>query len=105
MRGSHTFYSKDYALYFNKLFKDPTFVRQVKEKWSNILPIWKDCIPKYIDEQYARIFRSAKRNERMWSQWHQVNKYPETSYEQLVAKMKDSFKEQLSFMDEQIKQW
>ena len=41
----------------------------------------------------------------MWSQWHQVNKYPETSYEQLVAKMKDSLKEQLSFMDEQIKQW
>lgn len=32
LRGSHAFYSKNYALYFNKLFKDPTFVRQVKEK-------------------------------------------------------------------------
>lgn len=103
--GNHTLYSKDYALYYKYLFKDPFFVRQVKEKWISIYPVWKESIPDYIDKLYTIISRSAKRNEQLWPNWHQVNKYPETSYEQLVSEMKTSFTEQLAFMDEEIQQW
>lgn len=96
--GKRLFWAKDNALYYKYLFKDPVFVNRVKEKWTEYKPIWEEKIPKFIDDQYRLIYKSAKRNELMWPDWI----VPADSYEQSVEQMKDAFMQQLNWMDEQI---
>ena len=96
--GLRTFWAKDYALYYRYLFRDPVFVNRVKEKWAEYRPIGEEKIPKFIDDQYRLIYKSAKRNELMWPDWI----VPADSYEQSVEQMKDAFMQQLKWMDEQI---
>ena len=97
--GLKVFWAKDNSLYFNLLFKDPVFINRVKEKWDRYKKVWSEQIPKYIDEQYNKIHRSAKRNEMIWPDWI----VPSSSYEQSVQEMKETYITQLNWMDEQIK--
>lgn len=96
--GLEVFWAKDNSLYFNMLFKDPVFIKRVKEKWNKYKKVWSEQIPNYIDEQYHTIYRSAKRNEMIWPDWI----VPASSYEQSVQEMKEAFVTQLNWMDEQI---
>lgn len=102
MFGNKYFSTTESALYFCYLFKDPQFKQLVKEKWNDYKSIWRNDIPKYIDEQYALIYHSALRNEKMWPEWHELNQYGIKSYRDVVLDMKQSYSEQLEWMDSQI---
>lgn len=97
-----TFYSKEEALYYHQLFKDPVFIERLKEKWKNYKPLWEKEIPQFIDSQYDAIHKAAERNEILWPDWHPVNSYPSKTYKQCVEEMKDAFVRQLNWMDYQI---
>lgn len=97
-----TFYSKEEALYYNQLFKDPVFVERVKEKWNIYKPLWEKEIPQFIDSQYDAIHKAAERNEILWPDWHPVNCYPSKTYKQCVEDMKEAFVRQMSWMDQVI---
>lgn len=102
--GVRCFLCKEDAMYYKQLFKDPVFVDCVKEKWNRYKTNWKKEIPTYIDRQYDYIHRAAERNEVMWPDWLELNKYPYVSYKQLVEDMKSFFITQTDWMDEQISQ-
>lgn len=102
--GVRCFLCKEDAMYYKQLFKDPVFVDCVKEKWNRYKTNWQKEIPMYIDRQYDYIHRAAERNEVMWPDWLELNKYPDVSYKQLVEDMKSFFITQTDWMDEQISQ-
>lgn len=102
MYGTKKFWANKTTLYFNYLFKDPAFVAIVKSKWRKYKQDWMTKIPLYIDEQYEKIYRSALRNEKMWTKWNGLNYYGIKTYEEIVEDMKSSFMEQLQWMDQQI---
>lgn len=97
------FLCNETSLYYGKLFKDPYFVNRVKEKWNQIMPVWKNSIPKYIDNYCKILARSAKRNEQMWPDWYSGNHYPDKTYEEICSDMKESFLKQIDWMDTSIK--
>ena len=98
LKGKKKLYVND-TWYFQRLLKDPIFVQRLKEKWKEYIEKWKYSIPSYIDEQYTLIRNSALRNEVMWNDWSYVNRYPQISYDQLVKEMKETFIEQLEWMN------
>ncbi|MBR1639806.1 MAG: CotH kinase family protein [Treponema sp.] len=102
IRGTKRFFAKP-SFYYAQLFKDPSFVNKVKEKWLEYKPIWEERIPLFIEEQYELIHRAAERNETMWTDWNPVNNYETKTYEQLIKDMKNSFFIQLEWMDSEIK--
>lgn len=102
IRGTKSFFAKS-SFYYAQLFKDPSFVNKVKEKWLEYKPIWEERIPLFIEEQYELIHRAAERNETMWTDWNPVNNYETKTYEQLIKDMKNSFFIQLEWMDSEIK--
>lgn len=101
--GTSHFYCTKTALYFENLFKDPYFVKRMKEKWAEYKPLWLDRIPKFIDSQYQLIRRAAERNDKMWPEFCPETKADEKSYEQNVMEMKEAFIKQVEWMDESIK--
>lgn len=100
--GTCVFYTKFNSSYFSFLFEDSQFVKRVKEKWNSYMPTFETRIPGYIDGVVTEIRRSAYRNEQMWPDWHSINEFPETSYDELIADMKNSLMEQLYWMERQI---
>lgn len=102
LNGTKKWTVKNTALYFPQLFKDPIFINRLKEKWGIYRKCWEERVPNYVDQLYQQIHRSAERNEQMWPNWHNLNKYGKISYKQLVDNIKDSFLVQLQWMDEQI---
>ena len=90
------------AVYFPQLFKDPIFIARFKEKWNIYKTLWKEHIPNYVDQLYLQIHKSAERNEQMWPEWHKFNKFGEISYKELIDKLKESFIEQVEWMDKEI---
>ena len=96
--GVKKFYVQETGFYYRQLFKDAHFVSRLKEKWSIYKLIWEECIPNFIDVQYALIHNAAERNETLWTDWC----YPEKTYQQVVQEMKEAFLIQLAWMNEQI---
>lgn len=100
--GTKKWSIKDSAIYFPQLFKDTSFIKRLKEKWANYKSVWVEKIPDYVDQLYQNIHKSAERNEQMWPKWEKGNKYGRISYKELVDKLKESFLEQLEWMDREI---
>lgn len=93
---------KDYSPYYRCLFGDSFFVKRLKEKWAEFMPILRVRIPEFIENEYIMIENSARRNELLWTDWHPVYDYPNKTYSQVVDDMKRSFISQLLWMDQQI---
>ena len=95
--------AKESALWLEQLFKDPLFVARVKEKWEVYKEIWRTVGVDYMDKQYHRIYKAAKRNYYMWPEW--VGLYRDLSYEESVEKMRQSIIRRIAWMDERISTW
>ena len=95
--------TKEEALYLPRLFKDPLFVHRVKEKWNIYKPIWENEGLRYLEEQYKRIYKSAKRNDSMWPEWH--GNYSKMTFEKAVEEMHNALIYRIKWMDERIQKW
>ena len=96
----HGFLIKDNAFYFPLLFKDPVFVNRVKERWSNYKDKWKEDIPKFIEQQYNMIRKSALRNEFMWKDWLPNDYF--SNYDESVRYMLAWYNDHVEWLDGQI---
>lgn len=95
--------TKESSLWLEQLFKDPLFVTRVKEKWDVYKKIWRTEGIDYMNNQYDRIFKAAKRNNTMWTEWCWA--YQDMSFEESVEKMRQSIIHRIEWMDERIGAW
>lgn len=92
--------------YYGALFKDPQFVKRVKELWpefkSNMLGNDKFTgITDYVDSLYNASAYSAARDAKLWGKiWS--SSYPTYTVEEQRDRAKGDLSERLKFMDEQI---
>lgn len=90
------------AVYYSRLFSDPTFVSRVKELWklrkSNF-----DAISSMISAKAAVLKTSAELNIELWPLTNQhVNGDEQLSYEDAVTRMKTAYENKLSWLHAQI---
>ena len=99
-----TFAAKD-ALWFGELFKNPSFVQKVKERWSLLNPSLRKVVSS-IDDAGNNIYQSSLLNDEMWSlRGHRsANDDEELSHEESVLKLKNAYLFRLDWLDEQIQQ-
>lgn len=97
-----TFCIKD-ALWYGQLFKDPSFVKKVKERWALLKPSLEE-VADVISETGDYIAESSYLNEEMWNR----NNYESWSGDETllfmdaVLKMKESYLYRLNWLDNQI---
>jgi CotH protein. len=98
----NTFAIKD-ALWYDALFKNPTFVAKVKKRWSLLKPSFENVVTS-IDETGKLIYVSTLLNDEMWSLNGQksANDDEDLSHKYAVEKMKDAYLYRLNWLDEQI---
>lgn len=53
------------AKWYNKMFQDPSFVEEVKERWNELYPKFLE-IPDYVEEQIALLDGAQDRNFERW---------------------------------------
>lgn len=62
------FYTINSGLYIPQMMKDSVFRYRLKEKWEMYKDIWKYEIPKFVDNQFNLLYKSAIRNEEIWKE-------------------------------------
>jgi len=53
------------AKWYNKMFQDPSFVREVKERWNELYPQIRQ-VPEFVEEQIALLDGAQHRNFERW---------------------------------------
>ncbi|MBR2128155.1 MAG: CotH kinase family protein, partial [Bacteroidales bacterium] len=59
------------AKWYNKMFQDPSFVKEVKDRWNELYPKFLE-IPDYVEEQIALLDGAQDRN---FERWDILDKY------------------------------
>ena len=102
------------ALYYDKLFESPAFIRKLKERWMVLKPQYESQIPAYITEISTKIEPSVKLNYYLWPYKWEIDASnidwttPDnilswmdsyTSYEDAIDKINSSFMKKLRNLD------
>lgn len=105
------YWVKDYAPdcnigdnWFNRMFRDPAFVKMVQDRWNELLPQLQ-TIPQFIDEQALYLDKAKDRNFKVWSIWESVDwvQCPSLgSYEKEVGFLKEFYTTRLEWLTEDI---
>ena len=59
-------YSQPGDNWFNRMMKDPAFVKRLKDRWNELKPSF-ETIPAFIDEQAKILEKAQKRNFEVWN--------------------------------------
>ena len=108
----HTgFWIKDYDSsshygggWFWLLFKDPAFVKAVRDRWNELMPQL-EAIPDFIDEQVFSLEKARKRNFERWDINVSVDwvMFPSLgTYEKEVKYLKDFYTDRLEWLDREL---
>ena len=89
------------AIYYGRLFQDPTFVARVKERWG-ILKSNLQTIPAFIDIEKSKLSKSAEINIQLWPISSRVNGDETMSFDDAVQRMKTAYEARLEFIDNAI---
>ena len=99
--GSSYYHTKS-AVYYGRLFSDPTFVTRVKELWS-LRKSGFDSIINTIATKASELENSAVLNIALWPLTNQtVNGDEQMSYEDAVNRMKSAYTNKLNWLDSRI---
>lgn len=94
-------YVADY-LYYDMLFEDPAFRKQVKERWTAQKLVFESIVA-YIDETADAIETSESLNSALWPlDSRHVNGDESLSFRDAVERLKQAYLEKLHWMDAQI---
>lgn len=91
-------------LYYGRLFQDPVFKARAKERWGMFKSRFQE-IPQFIDAEAKKIRSSESMNHIMWPVTSNVNKDISLTFDEAVAKMKQSYTDKFNWMDETISRW
>ena len=89
------------AIYYGRLFQDPTFVARVKERWAILKPNF-ETIPSYIESEKVKLTKSANINIQLWPISSRVNGDETLSYEDAISRMKAAYELRLQRLDDDI---
>ncbi len=109
--GPEGFWIKDFASnctvgdnWFNMMMKDPSFVQQLKVRWSHLLPELENILD-FIDSQTSALEKAQKRNFREWNINESVDwvMFPSLgSYEKEVEYLKEFYTKRLEWLGREI---
>lgn len=94
------FYIKN-AIWYGRLFEDPSFVKLVKDKWTASKSDF-ESILNFIDSQAGIIGNSAKLNCEMWPIPQNVNGDESLSFEAAVARLRSAYQGRIQWLDTAI---
>lgn len=95
-------YSITGAIYYGRLFADPSFVKRVKERWEILKPRF-DTVAEFIDSEAERLAPAIETNIVMWPIDVEVNRDEKMAYKEAVARLKSSYLAKLRWLDQRIK--
>ena len=90
-----------WSLYYERLFKDPVFVAQVKARWTELRPRF-DVIPDYTRQLARRLRGSADMNNALWPINIRVNGDELMEYDAAVERLIEMFRGRLDWLDTNI---
>lgn len=89
------------AIYYDRLFQDPEFVKIVKKRWQTLKPKFKS-VPNKIRSQASIIRHSERFNHELWPIWITVNDDVDLSFKDAVNRMINAYESKLSWLDQRI---
>ena len=89
------------AIFYKYLFQDPSFVKRVKEKWSESKSDFLS-ITGFIDEIAENVKGHVDRDKSKWPMTTTINYDESMSFEEAVATMKSNYKKHWEWMDKEI---
>lgn len=99
--GEVTIFRIKDALFYKYMFQDPSFVKRVKEKWTESKASFLS-VTGFIDKTAQKIKVSVDKDKTKWAITTTVNKDEELSFDDAVATMKNNYVKHLEWMDSQI---
>ena len=94
------------ALWYSQLFKDPAFVRKVKERWDKLKPSFKE-VALSLEETAIMLSISVELNDEMWSLQNarNINGDERMSHRDAVLSyLKKNYENRIEWLDTQIQQ-
>ena len=99
-------YQIDNAIYYGRLFSDPTFVALVKERWTQHKSGF-DGIEAYIRSVAAKVKASNEIDKAMWPMSAHsagsVNGDKDMTFDEAVERMISAYNAKLAWLDTQIR--
>lgn len=97
------------AIWYARLFEDPSFAEKVRNRFQELLPQL-ETIPGYMDQLQERLSRSAKYNFRLWNPaddasmngGHIINGDENMSFDEAVKLLKENYRIRLTVMSEKL---
>jgi len=89
------------CIWLSYMFKDPSFVKRVKEKWEESRDDFKD-VAEFIDETAEHVKQSAKNDKIMWPMTTKENEDETLSFEDAVARLKTGYLRHWEWIDKAI---
>ncbi|MCM1502926.1 MAG: CotH kinase family protein [Bacteroidales bacterium] len=86
------------SIWYEALFRDPAFVKRVKEKWIESRAGFKG-IPEYIDSMAEKYGESATKNGDLWKISIVVNRDESMSWKESVERMKSAYTSRFNYLD------
>ena len=89
------------AIFYSYLFKDPSFVKRVKEKWNESKNDFRS-VTEFIDKTEKQIKSSVNLDKGRWKMTTTINGDESMSFEKAVATLKENYIKHWEWMDKQI---
>ncbi len=89
------------AIYYERLLQDPVFVARVKERWAELKPAFEE-IPAFIEEEKAKLSKSADVNIQLWPISSRTNGDETLTYDAAVTRMINAYNNRLQTLDRVI---
>ena len=89
------------AIWYGKLFEDPTFVETAIQRWNTLKPGFQSIIP-FINEQAAYIRQSAIVDGNMWPINQDINGDEKMSFDAAVNRLREAYEERINELDRLI---
>ena len=97
------FYAKE-SLYYTQLFKDPEFVKKVKERWAIFKPLFEEITDVIIADGLF-LHNSSEINDDLWSlkNYDNLNEDNAYSFDDAIRRMSSIYENRLRWLDGQIR--
>ena len=92
------------AIYYERLFQDPAFVKIVKKRWKVVKPQF-DQIADYIRTTAAKTRVSNEINIGLWPIYTTHNGDETMSFDESIDRMVSAYETRLAMLDRKIKSW
>ncbi len=89
------------CMYYGQLFKDATFKARVKEKWNAQKALY-EAVDTYIATQAEYLKHSDELNIALWPISQNVNGDEAMSFADAIKRMRDNYKNRITWMNTQI---